>query len=69
MKVNCEFCGTELDPNRRSNCMKHVQAWVEPGKSSGIKLVTDGVGWAHRTCVELEEKKRKGKWEQKESLF
>ena len=36
--------------------MKHVQAWVEPGKSSGIKLVTDGVGWAHRTCVEMEEK-------------
>ena len=69
MKVNCEFCGTELDPNRRSNCMKHVQAWVDPGKSSGIKLVTDGVGWAHRTCVEMEEKKRKGKWEQKESLF
>ena len=69
MKVTCEFCGTELDPNRRSNCMKHVQAWVEPGKSSGIKLVTDGVGWAHRTCVEMEEKKRKGKWEQKESLF
>ena len=69
MKVNCEFCGTELDPNRRSNCMKHVQAGVEPGKSSGIKLVTDGVGWAHRTCVEMEEKKRKGKWEQKESLF
>ena len=69
MKVNCEFCGTELDPNRRSNCMKHVQAWVEPGKSSGIKLVTDGVGWAHRTCVEMEEKERKGKWEQKESLF
>ena len=49
--------------------MKHVQAWVEPGKSAGIKLVTDGVGWAHRTCVEMEEKKRKGKWEQKESLF
>ena len=49
--------------------MKHVQAWVDPGKSSGIKLVTDGVGWAHRTCVEMEEKKRKGKWEQKESLF
>lgn len=49
--------------------MKMVQCWVEPGKTSGIKLVTDGVGWAHRTCVEMEDKKRKGKWNQKESLF
>ena len=69
MKVNCEFCNQPLDPQRRSNAMKNVQCWVEQGKTSGIKLITDGVGWAHRTCVELEEKKRKGKWTQKESLF
>ena len=69
MNVTCEFCGTPLDPKRKTNAMKHVQCWVEPGKKSGIKLVTDGVGWAHRTCIESEERKRKGKWEQKESLF
>jgi hypothetical protein len=68
MKVNCEFCGTELDPQRKG-CMKYVQCWVEPGKASGIKLVTDAAGWAHRICVETEDKKRKGWTNQKEVLF
>jgi hypothetical protein len=68
VKVNCEFCGTELDPSSRS-AMKQVICWAEPGKRSGIKLISNGAGWGHRTCVETEEQKRKGHWEQKESLF
>jgi hypothetical protein len=48
--------------------MKQVVAWVEPGKSSA-KLMTDGAGWAHKFCVQTESKRRRGSFEQVESLF
>ena len=68
MKVNCEFCGTELDAASTS-AMKQIICWAEPGKRSGIKLMSNGAGWAHRTCVDIEERARKGHFTQKESLF
>ena len=67
MNVNCEFCGTSLD-TRSSTAMKQVIAWVEPGKSAA-KLMTDGAGWAHKFCVQTEMKRRRGAFEQVESLF
>jgi len=66
MKVTCEFCGSELDS--QSSAMKQVIAWIEPGKSAA-KLVTDGAGWAHVVCVQVESKRRRGQTEQSESLF
>jgi hypothetical protein len=68
MKVNCEFCGALLDPGS-SSAMKQVVCWAEPGKRSGIKLISNGAGWAHRLCVEVEERARKGHFTQTESLF
>ena len=67
MKVVCEFCGTSLD-TRASIAMKQVIGWVEPGKNA-TKLMTDGAGWAHKYCVLMESKKRKGQFQQVESLF
>ena len=68
MKVNCEFCGTELEASSVI-AIKQIICWAEPGKRSGIKLMSNGAGWAHKFCVEMEEKKRKGHSAQKESLF
>ncbi|SVB05904.1 uncharacterized protein METZ01_LOCUS158758 [marine metagenome] len=48
--------------------MKQVIAWVEPGKNAA-KLQTDGAGWAHKFCVLTESKRRRGQFEQTESLF
>jgi hypothetical protein len=42
---------------------------MEPGKSSGARLVTDAAGWAHNACIQVEMKKRKGTTSQSESLF
>jgi len=66
MKVTCEFCGAELDT--LGSAMKQVIGWVEPGKSA-TKLMTDGAGWAHKFCVLTESKRRRGQFEQTESLF
>lgn len=66
MKVICEFCNRQLDT--QSSAMKQVIAWVEPGKNAA-KLVTDGAGWAHTLCVQMESKRRRGQTLQSESLF
>tara|TARA_B100000953_G_scaffold291799_1_gene278338 strand:- start:553 stop:753 length:201 start_codon:yes stop_codon:yes gene_type:complete len=66
MKVICEFCGGELEST--GSAMKQVIAWVEPGKNAA-KLQTDGAGWAHKFCVLTESKRRRGQFEQTESLF
>jgi hypothetical protein len=66
MKVVCEFCGENLNPKA---AYRQVLCWLEPGKSSGAKLIADAAGWAHPVCIEVEMKKRKGQSTQEESLF
>lgn len=68
MRVVCEFCGETLNP-KGSSVYVQVMGWIEPGKTSGLKLATGAAGWAHRTCVEIEHKKRRGQVEQTETLF
>jgi|TARA_Y100001947_G_scaffold153745_1_gene156952 hypothetical protein len=68
MKVVCEFCGGSLNP-KTQGAYKQVLCWLEPGKSSGAKLVADAAGWAHPVCIEIETRKRKGQTSQEESLF
>jgi|TARA_Y100000034_G_scaffold83799_1_gene100344 hypothetical protein len=48
---------------------KQVVCWMQPGKTSGAKLVTDGAGWAHSVCIDAETIMRKKKPGQDESLF
>lgn len=68
MKVVCEFCGESFNP-KTQGAYKQVLCWLEPGKSSGAKLVTDAAGWAHNICIDVQTKKRKGQSTQDESLF
>ena len=68
MNVMCEFCGQSLN-TKATGAYKQVLCWMEPGKSSGARLVTDAAGWAHNACIQVEMKKRKGTTSQSESLF
>jgi len=68
LKVTCEFCNRELNP-KGHGVYKQVMGWIQPGKTSGLKLPTGGVGWAHGNCIDLEHRKRSGTFKQEESLF
>ena len=67
MKVVCEFCGESLSTKAQGS-YKRVLCWMEPGKSSGARLVTDAAGWAHNVCLQIAMRGNKAR-EQEETLF
>ena len=69
MRVVCQFCKKTVAVKGEGGIYKQVVCWIQPGKTSGIKLVTDGAGWAHSVCVDAETVMRKKKPGQDESLF
>lgn len=67
MNVTCEFCGEPMNP-KVHGVYKQVLCWLEPGKTSGAKLVTDAAGWAHNVCIQVAIRGGKAKG-QEETLF
>ena len=62
--VNCEFCGEPVSDGANST-YRRVVGWV--GKSKTVRLASAATGWAHKTCLDVEQLHRKKK--QDESLF
>jgi len=67
VKVICEFCDEPLNP-KAQGAYRQVLCWLEPGKSSGARLITDAAGWAHDICIQVAMRGNKAR-DQDETLF
>jgi len=55
LRVECRYCGKEVDPSHRAGNYRRVTGWEQTRMQGGANKITlreDTGEWAHRNCVE-----------------